>query len=143
MFDGGAVPNLKETWAAADKGCFQCDCRVPWSCNIKQAATSAERLWEAQTCGADVKHTVTEGRQSERQGYCQSLTAAQNWKKQHTAPATENEMMEERESILLFEEKEFIFQDQGLKCETSARRIKSNQTWSKTSHLWERNCISW
>lgn len=68
-------------------------------CNVLQAAMGAERLWEVQACGADVKHTVTEGRQSERQGYCQRLTAAQNWKKnnkkKNTIPAMENERMEE------------------------------------------------
>lgn len=97
MFDSVATLSQNGIWVAADKGCYRCDCRASWSCDGK----GAERLWEVQAWGADVKHTVTEGRQSERQGYCQSLTAAQNWEK-HTVPATENCRMKEGEIILLF-----------------------------------------
>lgn len=39
-------------------------------------AVGAERVQEVQACRADVKHTVTEVRQSKRQGYCQSLITA-------------------------------------------------------------------
>lgn len=53
----------------------------------------------------------------------------------------EKERMEEGESILLFDENEFIFLDHGSKCEASARWVMSNQAWSKISHPWERNCI--
>lgn len=47
---------------------------------------SAEKLWEDQAWGADVKYTVTEGRQVVGRGYCQGMTTPLNWDK-HTAPA--------------------------------------------------------
>lgn len=89
--DGDATPENNGAWIAADKARFQGDCR----------AMSSKQRRVLKGCGADVKHTVTEGRQGERQGYCQSLTAAQSCKK-HTAPATEKEKMEGGEMLLLF-----------------------------------------
>lgn len=46
----------------------------------------AEMLWEVRAYGADDKHTVSELRQDERRGYCQSMTAASDCGK-HPTPA--------------------------------------------------------
>lgn len=103
--------------------------------------TGAERLWELQACGADVKHTVTEGRQSERQGYCQSLTAAQKLTKTYSTCHGEWEGGGRRNDFVVLMRMSSSFKSRP----HSVKHLHTVSTlikpWSKNSHPWERNCI--
>ena len=103
-------------------GWYRCDCGASRSWSVE----GAERLWEVQAWGADVKHTVTEGRQSERQGYCQSLTAAHT----HTHSICHGGMERTKEGenyFVALMRLSLSFKTRPLSVETSAHWIKSNQ----------------